>query len=124
MILGIGIDIVEIARIDSLLNKFQDHFLNKIYTEQERDFCYGRNDIANSLAKMFSLKEATIKALSDAKGIKWHEMEIIHDKNGKPEIKLTGMALKKALEKSKSYKIYATTSDEKLYAVACVILES
>ena len=123
MIIGVGIDIVEISRIGSLLEKFQSHFLNKIYTEEEIRFCYSRKNVVSSLAKMFALKEATIKALSDAKGIKWHEMAIRHNENGKPLVTLSGTALNNLKSKTNDFNIQASVSDEQEYAIAYVVIE-
>ncbi len=123
MIIGVGIDIVDVRRIDALFRKFGTHFLKKIYTEQEIAFCCSRRDVANSLAKMYALKEATIKALSDAEGIKWHDMEVCHDKNGRPEVKLRGIALENIQSKAKDFSIQASASDEQMYAIAYVLIE-
>lgn len=123
MIVGLGIDIVDVRRIDALFHKFGTHFLKKIYTEQEITFCCARNNVVNSLAKMYALKEATIKALSDAKGIKWHDMEILHDQNGRPEVKLQGIALENLQKKANTFSIQASVSDEQIYAVAYVLID-
>ena len=124
MIIGLGIDIVDTTRVDSLLRKFGDHFLNKIYTPSEIQFCRSRVDMSNSLAKMFAIKEAAIKALSDAKGIRWHDIEIHHDCYGKPLLGLSGVALKNISSKSKAYSINVSVSDEKKYAAAVVVIET
>ena len=124
MIIGVGIDIVDVRRIDSILRKFKEQFLNKIYTDAEIRFCYSRSDAVSSLAKMFSLKEATIKALSDAKGIGWHDMQISHDENGKPIMNLSGKALEHLKKKTSNFNIQVSVSDEKKYAIAYVIIES
>ena len=124
MIIGVGIDIVDIRRIDSILRKFNEQFLNRIYTETEIRFCYSRSDAVSSLAKMFSLKEAMIKALSDAKGIGWHDMQISHDENGKPIMHLSGKALENLKKKTSNFNIQVSVSDEKKYAIAYVIIES
>ena len=124
MIIGVGIDIVDVRRIDSILRKFKEQFLNKIYTDAEIQFCYSRSDAVSSLAKVFSLKEATIKALSDAKGIGWHDMQISHDENGKPIMNLSGKALEHLKKKTSNFNIQVSVSDEKKYAIAYVIIES
>ncbi len=124
MIIGVGIDIVDIRRIDSLLQKFGNHFLKKIYTADEVRFCTSRKNIAGSLAKMYALKEATLKAISDVKGIHWHDIEIRHDLNGCPRIELTGNALLNLHRKIETYDIHATTSDEIKYAIAYVVIQS
>ena len=124
MIIGVGVDIVDIERIDSLLRKFGEHFIRKIYTPAEVCFCRKRVEIGSALAKMYALKEATIKALSDAKGIRWHDIEVLHDRHGKPVINLSGVALAYARTKSKHFNIQASVSDEKQYAIAYVVVET
>ena len=73
---------------------------------------------------MYALKEATIKALSDARGVCWHDMEIRHNNDGKPLIVLSGKALENLLKKATNYAIQATASDEKQYAVGYVIIDT
>lgn len=123
MIIGVGVDIVDVRRINALLQKFGNQFLNHIYTNREIAFCHSRIDIANSLAKMYALKEAMIKALSDAKGVRWHDMEVCHDTNGRPSLTLRGNALENVQRKSKNFSVNASASDEKTYAVAYVVIE-
>lgn len=123
MIIGVGIDIVDISRITSLLQKFGNHFVNKIFTPKEIAFCKSRSSSVSSFAKMFSLKEAMIKALSNAKGLAWHDMEISHDENGKPLMTLSGIALKNLLSKTNNFNIQVSVSDERQYAIAYVIIE-
>ncbi len=123
MIVGVGIDIVDVRRIGALFQKFGSHFLKKIYTEHEIAFCFARSNVVNSLAKMYALKEATIKALSDAKGIKWHDMEVFHDQNGRPGVKLQGVALANLQKKAKTFSVHASVSDEHIYAVAYVLID-
>ncbi len=123
MVIGVGIDIVDIRRVDALLQKFGERFLRKIYTQQEIAFCQSRKSVVNSLAKMFALKESMIKALSDARGIRWHDMEVLHDKNGRPSMKLMGIALDSILRKSEIFHIHASASDETTYAIGYVVIE-
>lgn len=124
MIIGIGIDIVDTRRIDSILKKFESQFTDKILTEHEVSFCKARTNLTNSIAKMFAIKEAMIKALSDAHGIRWHEIEISHNADGKPEISLSGTALKNLETKAQRHNIQVSTSDERDYAIAYVVIES
>lgn len=119
MITGIGTDIVEIKRIEYAIEKYGDRFLNKIFTNNEIEFCKKRTNFVHSLAKMFAIKEATGKAISDMRGIGWRDIEVDHDKFGKPIVLLHN----KAKEKIKSCtNIFVSTSDEKLYATAFVII--
>ena len=123
MIIGVGIDIVDIRRIDSLLQKFGNRFLQKIYTADEIRFCCSRRNVAGSLAKMYALKEATLKAIADVTGIRWHDIEVNHEENGCPRVAVTGNALGNLRKKIKKYDIKVTTSDEREYAIAYVIIQ-
>ena len=120
MIYGVGVDIVDIRRIDALLNKFGDHFLNRYYTQQEIDFCSSRKRISSSLAKMFAIKEAVIKAISAPRYLKWHDIEIVHKLNGKPEVILHGYAQSEL--KCDTAIINISTSDEYPYAIAFAMI--
>ncbi|MDR1390915.1 MAG: holo-ACP synthase [Holosporales bacterium] len=124
MIIGVGVDIVDIKRIATLLKKFGNKFEKKFFTNHEVVFCNKRCNPENSFAKLFSLKEATIKAVSNASGITWHDMEVTHDVNGRPIMSLAGNALKNLQKKSENFSIHASVSDEKGYATAFVIIET
>ena len=69
-----GIDIIEIARIGDVLNKYGVRFLNRIYTDSEQKYCRGR---AAQLASRFAAKEAVMKALGTGiRGVGWKDIEI------------------------------------------------
>jgi holo-[acyl-carrier protein] synthase len=123
VVIGIGIDILDISRIGRLLAKFPERFRTKVFTESEVRFCDARVEYVSSFAKMFALKEATIKAISYVEGISWHDMEIAHDHNGRPLINLCGGALRNILTKTSNFSVLATVSDEKDYVSAFVIIE-
>lgn len=124
MIIGIGVDILDIKRIQHLFQKFENQFEQKFFTSQEIKFCKKRKTVVESFAKMFSIKEAVIKAISDASGIFWHDIEIFHDDNGKPYVKLAGNALKNLSKKSENFNIEVSVSDEPPYVTAFVVIES
>jgi holo-[acyl-carrier protein] synthase len=92
--IAVGIDVIEIARIQRTLNDFGERFLRKVYTERERDRYAGR--IAE-LAARFAAKEATSKALGTGiRGIRWSEMEVLSNRRGKPVLILHGSAAARA----------------------------
>ncbi|MFM8594354.1 MAG: holo-ACP synthase [Chloroflexota bacterium] len=92
--ISVGIDIIEVARIQRALDDFGDRFLNKVYTERERDRYRGR---VQELAARFAAKEATSKALGTGiRGIRWREMEILPNPRGKPILVLHGGAKARA----------------------------
>lgn len=91
---AVGIDIIEIARIQRSLEDFGERFLNRVYTERERNWYRGRVD---ELAARFAAKEATSKALGTGIiGIRWREMEVLPNRRGKPVLILHGRAAERA----------------------------
>ena len=92
--IAVGIDVIEIARIERSLRDFGDRFLRRIYTERERERYGGR---VPELAARFAGKEATSKALGTGiRGIRWREMEILANGRGKPVLVLHGGAATRA----------------------------
>ena len=90
----IGIDIIEISRIQRVLDDFGERFLHKVYTERERERYRNR---PNELAARFAAKEATSKALGTGiRGIRWREMEVVSNRRGKPILVLHGSAAARA----------------------------
>lgn len=92
--IAVGIDIIEIARIQRTYDDFGERFLNRVFTERERDRYRGR---VNELAARFAAKEATSKALGTGiVGIRWREMEVLPNRRGKPVLILHGQAAERA----------------------------
>ena len=83
MIDGIGIDVVDIARFKESLER-TPHLAEKLFTESER------KKPVSSLAARFAAKEALYKALSPARGLQWHDAEVINHENGKPDFLFRG----------------------------------
>ncbi|MGI8485262.1 MAG: holo-ACP synthase [Thermomicrobiales bacterium] len=92
--IAVGTDIIEIARIERTYRDFGERFLNRVFTERERERYRGR---VNELAARFAAKEATSKALGTGIiGIRWREMEILPNRRGKPILILHGQAAQRA----------------------------
>jgi holo-[acyl-carrier protein] synthase len=92
--LAVGVDIIEIERVKSALQRFGERFLKRIYTPVEVAFCRGR---AHELAARFAAKEAVMKALgTGARGLAWREIEVLPNRRGKPLVYLYGRALERA----------------------------
>ncbi len=92
--IAVGIDIIEIARIQRTYNDFGERFLRRVFTERERERYRGR---VNELAARFAAKEATSKALGTGiVGIRWREMEVLPNRRGKPVLILHGRAAERA----------------------------
>ena len=98
MIVGLGIDVVENARIRESIEKFGARFLNRIFTDGETAYCGKNADPAIHYAARFAAKEAAFKALGTgwAAGVKWKDVEVERLSSGKPELRLHGEALVKA----------------------------
>jgi holo-[acyl-carrier protein] synthase len=124
MIVGIGIDIIEIQRIRDVHARHQDRFTNRILTNAEKDYVLKHADPSARLAGRWAAKEAALKALGTglAEGISWREVEILPDTRGKPTLILHGKALQRAKEMEAAvFHVTITHSNE--MAMAQVILE-
>lgn len=85
-----GIDIIEVARIERSIERLGQRFLDRIFTIQEQKYCEGRPE---RLAGRFAVKEAVGKALGIGIGdVRWQEIEVINDRRGRPVLALHGDA--------------------------------
>jgi len=90
MVLKTGIDIIEIPRIQTVLDRHGDRFLQRVFTPAEIAECRGR---ADALAVRFAAKEAATKALGTGIGlVSWREVETLHKRSGEPYLLLHGRA--------------------------------
>jgi holo-[acyl-carrier protein] synthase len=125
-IFGIGTDIVDISRINNLVNKNKT-FIKRIFSPTEIKYCETKKNKISFYAKRFAAKEAFSKALGTgiSKGISFNEISINNNTNGAPFIELTGKTkiIVKNLTKGKN-KIYLSLSDEKKYALAMIIISN
>jgi holo-[acyl-carrier protein] synthase len=88
--LAVGIDLIEVARVQESISTFGQRFLSRIFTENEQRYCDGR---AQSFAARFALKEAVAKALGTGIGdVRWLDIEIINNADGRPLLVLHGKA--------------------------------
>lgn len=130
MIIGIGTDIVEVARIAQSISKFGDKFLQRTFSQDEQKAAQKLSDATNYYAKRYAAKEAFSKALGTGIGSSaaLAEISTMNDKLGAPYLTLSGVAaetvVKLAVKNGGSQiKIHISLSDEKQYAQAFVILE-
>jgi holo-[acyl-carrier protein] synthase len=94
MTTSVGVDIIEIDRVEAVIRRWQEKFLHRVYTESELRYCRGR---IPELAARFAAKEAISKALGTGiRGLFWREMEILPDPLGKPLVTLHGRAKARA----------------------------
>ncbi len=115
---SVGIDIVELPRIEKALARFGERFLHRVYTDAEINFCRGR---VPELAARFAAKEAISKALGTGiRGIVWREMEILPNRRGKPLVFLHGAAQARA-EKLGLTDFAISLSHSREYAIAFVV---
>ncbi len=119
-IFSIGIDMVEIDRIERLINRYGDNFIHRVFTETEIRYCSKRVN-KGSFAARFATKEAVFKAtgLGLSKGMSWRDVEVVNDENGKPSVRLYG----KTAELLARRRIHLSLSHTKTTAVAMVIVE-
>ena len=124
MIAGIGVDIVDIARIQAMLDRYGERFLARVYTEAETAYAMGGANRAERLAGRFAVKEAVMKALGTGKsqGILWRDVETLRGHLGKPEVHLYGQAVEWATLRGFGAAHVSITHDGGK-AVAFVILE-
>jgi holo-[acyl-carrier protein] synthase len=94
LVIGIGTDIIEIARIERSVERFGDAFLERVFTAGEIAYCQRKRNAAESLAARFAAKEAGAKALGTgiSRGVSWREFEVRRDPGQRPELHLSGRA--------------------------------
>ncbi len=121
MVLGVGIDIIEIDRIKESVEEYGDSFLKKIYTPNEIKYCFEKFNKYQHLAARFAAKEAVYKAVSSGweQGISWQDIEIFNDIYGNPEVKPFGK-LKSFLARDKELKISMSHSQNYVTCVAII----
>jgi holo-[acyl-carrier protein] synthase len=121
MICGLGIDIVEIARIEDLLSRWGERFVARVFTPEEIALCEGRANRAASFAVRFAAKEAFAKALGTGvdKNFSWKDFSIYTRPNGSPEPVLSA----RLAGRLEGVKVHVSLSHADLYGVAIVILE-
>ncbi len=125
MIIGLGIDIIEVERVRKVLEKHLDGLRRRVFLEEELKTCFKHLDPAPHLAARFAAKEATMKALGTgwAQGIGFQHIEIYKNSEGKPLLRLHGAAQKKATQMGVK-QIYLSYSHTDNYANAVVIFET
>jgi len=122
MIIGTGIDIIEVSRIKKALDMWGDKFLNRIFTKKELSYASKKKFSHENLAARFACKESVLKAFGDTRvGIRLKNIEILNDSKGKPEVMLHREARAFA-DKNKLDKIIVSMSHTTNYAVSNAIL--
>ncbi|MCB5223906.1 MAG: holo-ACP synthase [Candidatus Cloacimonadaceae bacterium] len=122
MTLGIGTDIVKVARIARLLERHPE-FIHKVFTASEIEYCNSRSFPAQSYAARFAAKEAVMKALGTGWDgqVNWRDIEVLNTGEGVPKLKLHGLALER-MKALGAENALLSLSHEKEFAVAFVVL--
>jgi len=121
MIHGIGVDIIEVERVAGVVQRYGDHFLQRIFTRSELDDCGPGEHQYRRLAARFAAKEATLKALGmGLRGVRWADMSVVKDTLGKPSMQLHGRLAEVAGELGVT-QLHLSMSHCKEYAMAQVV---
>ena len=120
MIVGIGVDVVDLARFERALDR-TPKLKSRLFTDRELT-AGGRELALRSLAGRFAAKEALIKALGDSTGVRWHHMEVISDDHGNPGLELNGPAAEIASRRGATH-VHLTMSHDAGVAIAFVVAE-
>lgn len=125
MILGTGIDLIEVARIRASHEKFGERFLKRILHQTEIDYCFSHKDPAPFLAARFAAKEAISKAFGTGIGrqLGWQDMEVGRKESGEPFVILHGGG-QKLLQERGGRIVHLSLSHTASHATAMAILES
>ncbi len=127
MILGLGSDLIDIRRIEQVIERFGDRFLTRIFTADERRRCDRRANRAASYARRFAAKEACSKALGTGfrRGVYWRDLGVVNLPSGQPSMRLTGGArrrLDEMIPAGMSARLDLSLTDEPPIAQAVVII--
>ena len=121
--LAIGVDLIEVNRIEIAAARYGERFLNRVFTALELDYCRGHS---HQLAARFAAKEAASKALGTGiqhpDGVGWQEIQIVSDERGKPTLQLTGRAAERAARLG-LMNFTVSISHTREHAIAMVIAE-
>ncbi|WP_439565235.1 holo-ACP synthase [Microcella sp.] len=115
-IVGIGVDVVDLARFERALSR-TPRLRERLFAETERDLP------PRSLAGRFAAKEALLKALGATDGISWHDMRVVPDDEGNPDLVLSGRAAQIAAERGIG-SVHVSMSHDAGVAIAFVVAES
>jgi holo-[acyl-carrier protein] synthase len=122
-VIAVGTDILKVERIDDVVGRLGDRFVQRILTGQEQDEYRASKQANRLLAKRFAAKEAIAKALGTGigRGVSWQDIQIEHDANGAPQVRLSGGAAAAAAARGGS-RIELSLADEIEYVVAFAVL--
>ena len=121
--IAVGTDILKIERVDEVMARLGERFMQRILTEQEQAEYRASKQGNRLLAKRFAAKEAIAKALGTGigRGVSWQDIQIEHDSNGAPLVRLSGGARRVASERG-GRRVELSLADEVDYVVAFAVL--
>lgn len=121
-IVGLGTDIVEIVRIGQMIERHGEHFLQRVYTDEEISYCQRRKESYQHFAGRWAAKEAVMKSLGTGwtRGVGWRDIETCSTQSGKPTITLNGAARDFA-EQAGIAEVLITISHCRAYATATAV---
>lgn len=124
MIIGTGVDLVEILRFRKVMERLKDRFLSRVFTPGEQQFCKQHRDPVPHFAARFAAKEALFKALGTgwAKGVTWLNVEVQRERQDAPKIILHGEAQRLSNELG-AQRVHLSLTHSDNWAIAMVILE-
>jgi len=124
-IVGIGIDLVKISRLEKITARWEGHFLDRVFTSAEQAYCLEKRFPPIHFSGRFAIKEATLKALGSGlrKGMRWTDIETLNGPCGRPLVRVFGRVLQVAEDLGVS-KILGSISHDQDYAVGQVVLQS
>jgi holo-[acyl-carrier protein] synthase len=124
MIIGSGIDLIEIGRIQHSMDRYGRRFLDRVFTDAEQDYCLRKRKSAESLAARFAAKEAGAKALGTgiSYGVNWLEIEVVREPGGRPNLEFHGRAAEIAARLGVVHAALSLTHTAD-YAAASVVVE-
>lgn len=124
VIIGIGTDLAEVARIRRSIENYGDRFLHRIYTERERAYSSRKANAAERFAARFAAKEAGMKAIGTGlrHGISWKDFEVVNEPSGRPTLVLSGIA-KQIADRLGARRISLSLTHTAEMAFAVVVLE-
>ena len=94
MIVGLGIDIAEVDRIESAIGRYGQRFLQRVFTAAEIDYCQSKGNRFERFAGRFAAKEAAMKAIGTGwrRGVSWRDFEVVREPSGRPILRFSGVA--------------------------------
>jgi holo-[acyl-carrier protein] synthase len=125
MVIGVGTDMTEIARIQQSVDRYGERFLRRVFTSGEIEYCQRKKNAAESFAARFAAKEAGAKALGTgiSRGVGWLELEVARAPGERPVLQLSGRAAARASSLGVAH-ISLSLTHSRDTAMAVVVMES